>query len=217
VAVGERLFGYPPMSTELVITPTHLTTSGFADDAGHRAALPFAAGVQRYVRCATDPGYDHDLEAEQMRYRPLLFTWFLIDDHLADNDMFGASTVVLGSASSKTAFGTAHLLPRRSGLRVVGSTSNGNAEFFRSLGCDDDVVTYDDVAALPDGPAVFVDMRSNSGVVRPCTTATATIASTRPWLASPTGRSGPARPNPCPVRDRRCFSRPPRARFGAPT
>ena len=36
-----------------------------------------------------------------MLYRPLFFTSFLIDDFLDDNECFGASTVVLASASSK--------------------------------------------------------------------------------------------------------------------
>ncbi len=161
---GERLFGYLPMSTELVITPTRLSGSGLTDGAVHRSGLPPV--YNQYVRCAADPGYDTELEAEQMLYRPLFFTSFLIDDFLVDNDLFGASTVVLSSASSKTAFGTAHLLARRDGVRVVGLTSSGNTEFVRSLGCYDEVATYDHIAALPVGPAVFVDMSGNAAVVR---------------------------------------------------
>ncbi len=164
VVEGERLFGYLPMSTELVITPTHVSEAGLADGAAHRAGLPPV--YNRYARCADDPGYDAGLEAEQMLYRPLFFTSFLIDDFLADNDLFGASIVVLASASSKTAFGTAHLLSQRDDVRVVGLTSSGNAAFVRSLGCYDDVVTYDDITSLPGGRTAFVDMSGNAGVVR---------------------------------------------------
>ena len=101
-----------------------------------------------------------------MLYRPLFFTSFLIDDFLADNAFFGAGTVVLASASSKTAFGTAHLLRGREGVTVVGLTSPGNVAFVEGLGCYDQVVTYDDLASLPSGPAVFVDMSGNAAVVR---------------------------------------------------
>ena len=101
-----------------------------------------------------------------MLYRPLFFTSFLIDDFLADNEFFGASTVVLASASSKTAFGTAHLLGGREGVTVVGLTSPGNVAFVEGLGCYDQVVTYDKIASLPTGPAVFVDMSGSAAVVR---------------------------------------------------
>ena len=164
VSEGERLYGYLPMSTELVIAPTRVGEHGLSDGSSHRAELPPV--YNQYTRCSTDPGYSPDLEAEQMLYRPLFFTSFLIDDFLDDRGFDGASTVVLGSASSKTAFGAAHLLARRGGIRVAGLTSPGNVDFVESLGCYDDVLPYDEAASLPDGPAVFVDMSGNSAVVR---------------------------------------------------
>lgn len=164
VAEGERLFGYLPMSTELVIEPGRVTDSTLLDATAHRAALPVV--YNQYVRCGADPAYSPDAEAEQMLYRPLFLTSFLIDDALDDQDMFGADTVVLGSASSKTAFGTAFLLNRREGVRVVGLTSATNAGFVRSLGCYDQVYTYDEVDDLPDGRVAFVDMSGDTAVVR---------------------------------------------------
>jgi hypothetical protein len=164
VSEGERLFGYLPMPTELVIRPTNVSTGSLTDGAAHRAALPPV--YNNYERCAGTPGYRADQEAEQMLYRPLFFTAFLIDDFLADNEFFGASTVVLASASSKTAFGTAFLLSGREGVTVAGLTSPGNVAFVEGTGCYDQVVTYDDIASLPSGPAVFVDMSGNAAVVR---------------------------------------------------
>jgi hypothetical protein len=72
--------------------------------------------------------------------------------------------VLLSSASSKTAIGLAHLLHTlRKDIRVIGLTSAGNADFVRSLGCYDEVVTYDRITSLPqDQPAAFVDMAGNS-------------------------------------------------------
>jgi hypothetical protein len=164
VGEGERLFGYLPMSTELVIVPTKVSAGSLTDGAAHRAALPVV--YNNYERCSATPGYRVDLESEQMVYRPLFFTSFMIDDFLADNDFFGASTVVLASASSKTAFGTAFLLSGREGVTVVGLTSPGNVAFVEGLGVYDRVVTYDDIASLPSGPTAFVDMSGDSAVVR---------------------------------------------------
>jgi hypothetical protein len=91
---------------------------------------------------------------------------FLVDDYLAENEFFGARAVLLSSASSKTAFGLAHLLHRlRKEVRVIGLTSTGNVDFVRSLGCYDDVVTYESVTSLPpDTPVAYVDMAGNSGL-----------------------------------------------------
>ncbi|HSJ91133.1 MAG TPA: DUF2855 family protein, partial [Ilumatobacter sp.] len=164
VVEGERVFGYLPMSTELVIEPARITEGSLVDSSAQRAALPVV--YNHYTRCAADPGYSPDAEAEQMRYRPLFVTSFLIDDALDDNDVFGAGTVVLGSASSKTAFGTAFLLRRREAVQVLGLTSAANAAFVRSLGCYDGVFTYDEVDDLPDGRVVFVDMSGSADVVR---------------------------------------------------
>lgn len=76
-----------------------------------------------------------------MLLRPLLYTAFLLDDFVADNGRFGASTVVLSSASSKTAAGTAFFLAERGDVEVVGLTSAGNVSFVERLGVYGRVVT----------------------------------------------------------------------------
>ena len=161
---GERLYGYFPMSTELVIEPSRVNDHSVTDGSTHRSALPPV--YNQYARCSGDPGYDPALEAEQMLYRPLFFTSFLIDDFLEDIAFGNTSTVILASASSKTAFGTAHLLAKRDGITIVGLTSAGNVDFVNSLGCYDQVLAYEDTAQLPDGSAVLVDMSGNPDVVR---------------------------------------------------
>jgi hypothetical protein len=165
VARGERVFGYLPMSTHLVVRPDRVTRAGFVDASPHRQALPPV--YNQYTLVAHDPGYRADQEDQQMLFRPLFMTAFLLDDFLADNGCFGARTVILSSASSKTAFGLAFLLRQRSGAcRVVGLTSAGNRAFVERLGCYDQIVTYDQVQSLPsDVPAVFVDMAGNARVV----------------------------------------------------
>jgi len=168
VHVGERFYGYWPIAEEAVLHPRQIDTGGFSDGAEHRRHLPPI--YNRYVRCSADPAYTADREAEQALLRPLFATSFLIDDFLADNGFFGAGTVILSSASSKTAYGTAFCLTQRRGtadaVTVIGLTSPGNLAFTRSLGCYDTVMSYADVpAGLPDDPAVYVDI-SGDGELR---------------------------------------------------
>jgi hypothetical protein len=167
VDVGERFYGYWPIAEEAVLYPRQVDADGFSDGAEHRRHLPPI--YNRYVRCSADPAYTADREAEQALLRPLFATSFLIDDFLRDNEFFGARTVILSSASSKTAYGTAFCLSQRRGtvdaVTVIGLTSPGNIAFTRSLGCYDTVLSYDDVpAGLPDEPAVYVDISGDSAL-----------------------------------------------------
>jgi hypothetical protein len=164
VAVGRRVYGYLPMGTHLVVRPARVGLSGFSDAAPHREGL--AAVYNQISFCDTDPGYDAKQEGQQAVLRPLFITSFLIDDFLDDNGFFGAQRVLLSSASSKTAYGTAFCLARRPARpRIVGLTSPGNAEFTRSLGCYDDVLLYDQVATLErTAPAVYVDFAGNAAL-----------------------------------------------------
>ena len=167
VTEGERVFGYFPMSTHLVVRPVRISRSGFVDGFPHRQTLPTV--YNQYTRVAADPGYAAEHEDQQQLFRPLFMTAFLLEDFIADNDVFGAHAVVLSSASSKTAFGLAFLLRRNRGARceVIGLTSPGNVAFVEKLGCYDRVVTYDRIGSLPpELPVVFVDMAGNGDVVR---------------------------------------------------
>ncbi len=159
---GARVYGYLPMSQELVVAPTRVDERGFVDGAPHRGAM--AATYNHYVRVDADEAYDSAHEDAQMLLRPLFTTAFLLDDYLDDNDRFGASTIVLSSASSKTAAGTAFYLSERNELDVVGLTSPGNAAFVDGLGVYDRVVTYDDIASLGAGPAAFIDIAGSADV-----------------------------------------------------
>lgn len=165
VEPGQRYYGYFPMSAYLVVKPERVGAHGFSDGADHRKGLHPVYNA--YQLTSSDPGYDKAHEDAQMLLRPLFTTSFLIEDFLADNKFFGAEQVVLSSASSKTAFGVAHLLHGRQAPRprVVGLTSPANVAFTQSLGCYDAVVPYDGVSALNSGMKTsFVDMAGNAGV-----------------------------------------------------
>src|SRR6266568_5503760 len=162
VPVGERLFGYFPMATHLVIEATDVSKRGLRDGAAHRQGV--APVYNAYARVSGDPAFAGRQGDYQALLRPLFMLSFLVDDYLAEHEFYGARSVMLSSASSKTAFGLAHLLHTlRKDIRVIGQTSAANTDFVRSLGCYDDVVTYDRVTSLPsDSPVALVDMAGNS-------------------------------------------------------
>lgn len=161
IAKDEILFGYFPMATHLIIEAKNLKRNGFSDGAPHRQNV---SPVYNAYSCVTgDAAFAGQQGDYQALLRPLFMLSFLVDDFLAENDFFGAKTVILSSASSKTAFGLAWLLhSQRKPIRVIGLTSAGNAGFVKSLGCYSDVVSYDDIEKVPTAhPVVFVDMAGN--------------------------------------------------------
>jgi len=161
ITAGESLFGYFPMATHLVIEAADVSKRGLRDAAAHRQGV--AAVYNAYARVSGDPAFAGRQGDYQALLRPLFMLSFLVDDFLAEHEFYGARSLMLSSASSKTAFGLAHLLHLRKGIKVIGLTSAANTDFVKSLGCYDEVVTYDNVKSLPvDSPVAFVDMAGNS-------------------------------------------------------
>ncbi|WP_249166547.1 DUF2855 family protein [Bradyrhizobium sp. JYMT SZCCT0428] len=161
VAVGETLFGYFPMATHLVIEAADVTKRGLRDGAAHRQVA--APVYNAYARVSGDPAFTGKQGDYQALLRPLFMLSFLVDDFLAENDFYGARRVMLSSASSKTAYGLAHLLHRRDGIKVIGLTSAPNVAFVKSLGCYDEVVTYDAVTSIPADSPVTLNGRVGPG------------------------------------------------------
>ncbi len=166
VATGGRYYGWFPMArfVDLTVSPT---SDGLRDDGEHR--LAHAPVYRSYVETGHDPMYPQvdadrlgDAEDRHALLRGLFLTSFLADCFFADQGYYGTDAVVVLSASSKTAVGFAQRASERGIGRVVGVTSDRNAEFVGSLGWYTDVVTYDDIAALPAVDAVSVDMAGDS-------------------------------------------------------
>jgi hypothetical protein len=164
IAVGERLYGYLPMSTHLVLQPERVGGRSFSDGTPHRRVLPGA--YQHYSRVSNDPRHKAVHEDLHALLMPLFITSFLIDDFLAENALFGARAVALSSASSKTALGVAFLLKQHRRCEVIGLTSPRNAAFCARLGCYDRIVGYDDLRSIEaDLSTVFVDMAGNGALL----------------------------------------------------
>lgn len=160
LATGERFYGYWPIASHLVVQPVRISERGFYDGAEHR--LQLTSAYNQYQRISSDAAYRAADEDYQMLLRPLFITSFMLADFLGDNDFFGARQVVISSASSKTAYGTAFCLESNPRVELIGLTSAGNTGFVEQLGCYARAVEYADVERLdPALPTLYVDFSGN--------------------------------------------------------
>jgi len=163
VEVGKVIYGFLPITQSFDMTPAKLFPNGFSDGATHRQDLHGL--YNRYTFIDSDPSFGMNKDLQPL-LRPLFTTSFLIDDFLDDENFFGAEQVLVLSASSKTALGTAYCLKARGGIKVTGLTSGGNKAFTEKTGFYDEVQTYDTITDLnPDVKTVVVDMSGNAGVI----------------------------------------------------
>jgi hypothetical protein len=84
---------------------------------------------------------------------------------LGDNGFFGAKRLVISSASSKTAFGTAFCLQGQADVEMVALTSPRNRAFVEGLSCYQRSVTYDELDTLDTGtPTLYVDFSGDDAL-----------------------------------------------------
>jgi NADPH:quinone reductase-like Zn-dependent oxidoreductase len=161
VAAGERMYGYFPLARSVVLRPATKTALGFNVDRG-----PLPDVYNQYTLTRSDPFHLPGREEAMLVFRPLVLTGILLDDFIADgNDWFGAGSVLIASASSKTSIGLAAMLAKRPGHEVVGLTSARHAAFVKSLGFYSRVVTYDAIGEIaPGAAAVLVDVAGDARV-----------------------------------------------------
>lgn len=162
VPVGRRVFGYFPIATHLTLRPSAVTSRSFVDGAAHRGEVPRVYNL--YELWSDRP--DSRLDSLVMLFRALFITSYTAVDHLRGRDLLGAEQLVISSASSKTAYGVAHCLADVPG-RKVALTSPRNVAFVESLGCYDEVLTYDDLESLDAGRStVYVDLAADAALRR---------------------------------------------------
>lgn len=162
---GDRLFGYFPMASHLVMAPEKVKETRLHDGAAHRSGLPPV--YNSYARTKAEPQFDKEMEDERMVLFPLYATSFCIYDFLKDNGWFGAEQVIIPSASSKTAIGCAYAIAAdETAPRLVGVTSPRNKTAVEKLKLYAGVVTYDNIDAIDASkPAVIVDMSGDGAVL----------------------------------------------------
>jgi hypothetical protein len=166
IDVGERIFGYFPPATTLVVQPERISAATFIDSTAHRSQLP--VGYNTYRRVEAEPNYNPALDNERMLLWPLLVTSFCLWDALQKNDWYGAKQLVIGSASSKTAIGLAYAIDSDAAAPgAIGLTSQRNLEFVRELGIYKEGIAYDDLSKIDEAlPTVIVDMSGNLDVLK---------------------------------------------------
>ncbi|MBD2841594.1 DUF2855 family protein [Erythrobacter rubeus] len=164
IAVGERVYGYLPMASHLDVRPGSVSAGSFMDTTDYRQ--PMSPIYNQYSRLADDPEHDPAREAERMIFGPLFKTGFLIEYFMRNESWFEASQLIVTSASSKTAMGLASVAKQNSpGIKRVGLTSAGNADFVEGTGLYDKVYTYDEVGMMPISDSVIVDFAGNSALL----------------------------------------------------
>jgi Protein of unknown function (DUF2855) len=154
---GRRVFGLVPMGRYVTVRPAPHSI-GFADASPHRAEL---APVYNQYLSVEGEGDDAALVM-----RPLFGTSLLLDLVLSEAGFDDAHTVVMTSASSKTAYGLAHLLRQRP-VETVGLTSAARRDWVEGIGLYDTVLAYEDLGDLkaPEG-GVLVDFAGDRGTIR---------------------------------------------------
>ena len=163
VSVGERVWGFFPMGTHLVINAGQCNPFSFSDVSEHREGL--APIYAQFQRAAANPIYEGPREGQDCLLRGLFLTSWLCEDALFEADYHGAGDCLITSASSKTSIALGFAVKDRGHARAIAVTSERNRAFCEGLGCYDLVVTYDEVGNLDTEPgAVLVDMAGNAGV-----------------------------------------------------
>lgn len=170
IKIGERYYGYFPMSDYLTVSPQKINTFGFSDGAAHRREL--APIYNYYSRTAADPTFNEQTEAYIPIIKPLFATSFLIYHYLKKENFFDAEQILLTSASSKTGLALAFMLKQNQdtdGKKIVGLTSERNVEFVKSTGYYDEVMTYEAYQAqLSADAAAMVDFAGNAAFLKNC-------------------------------------------------
>ncbi|WP_416878243.1 DUF2855 family protein [Litorimonas sp.] len=163
VSAGQKIYGFFPIVDQFDIKPVDISPMGFQDGNDHRKKLHSL--YNRYTFTDADPSFDLHQDLQPI-LRPLFTTSFLIDDFLAEKNYFEAEQILILSASSKTALGTAFCAKQRGAVKVAGLTSEGNKDFTKGTGFYDKVETYDTITDLnPDIKTVVVDMSGNGKVL----------------------------------------------------
>lgn len=151
IAEGTRVYGFLPTSSHVVVA-ARKTPDGF-DDAGTDRDF-MHPWYRRYVEVAERTPVDSQIAL----FRPLFPAAFTFDEFLVRNDYFGAGTVVITSASTKTAVALASLLAKRPRIATLAVTSPENVGWVEGLDRYDAVTSYEALSpAQVDGAVVYAD------------------------------------------------------------
>lgn len=167
IEVGERVWGFFPYTNYHRIEAGHVTSSSFKDIGLHRAK--HAPVYCQFDKASANPLYDNAREGQDSLLRGLFMTSWLVEDFLNENSAFGAELCLITSASSKTSIALAFAVKQRGQMKSIAITSEKNRAFCESLGCYDEVHSYQQIEQLDaSAPAVIVDMAGSAATLAQC-------------------------------------------------
>ena len=159
IPVGSRYFGFVPIGTHHTVEAWP-TSRGFVDTGPGRAFMPV---WYRTFQRAAEPD---DLDDQRAVFRPIFPASFNLAGFIAGLADDGIKSVLITSASSRTAVGLADLLARDGDLPTVGLTSAANRDVAAGIGCYDSVACYHELATVSVlAPAVLVDLTGSHRVI----------------------------------------------------
>jgi len=165
IKTGERLWGFFPMASHLVIEAGKVSKMGFYDVAPYRENL--APLYSYFERVAASPTYVEALEDYDILLRGLFTTSWLINDFFYDNEFFNAEQFLITSASSKTSIALAFAIKQSGHSKTIGITSSSRVDYVKSLNIYDNVISYDEVETLNSKSAsLLVDMAGNQHTLK---------------------------------------------------
>jgi NADPH:quinone reductase-like Zn-dependent oxidoreductase len=129
VDTGSRYFGFVPIGQTFDVTPARAGARGFVDAAPHRAGKSII--YNQYLDTRTDPAYVAAFEEQQALVRPLYASGWWVAERVR---LEAPETVLISSASSKTAMAAAHRLRRSGAASLVALTSTRHAALRRRHG-----------------------------------------------------------------------------------
>ncbi len=158
IPVGDRLFGYFPPASHLKMKATHVSDRQFVDGAAHRSKLPKGYNLYRRVKAEAD--YTPETDKMRALLYPLYLTSYCIWDFLKEQNWYGATQILVLSASSKTSIGVGYAMQADDSTpNVIGVTSSRNLETVQNLKLYDESRSYDDIKAIStEKPTLIIDM-----------------------------------------------------------
>ena len=157
-AVGSTVTGYLPMATHVAVRAEPVDAGLLTIDEPRAGMLPI---YRRLTLEAANPSRtEREIDVDTVMLAVFPFAAVLADDLQRD----GALTVVVSSASSRSAASLSRLLVNR-GVDVFGLTSTRNRSAVESFGAYTGVFTYAEVDRLPaTADTVYVDVAGSAEV-----------------------------------------------------
>lgn len=154
-AVGSTFTGYVPMATHVAVQARPVDDDLLAMDEPRSLMLPI---YRRLISVTAELGWgEHEIDIDTVMLPVFPFAALLAHDLTRD----GARSVVISSASSRSAAALSRVLGNH-GVEVIGLTSDRNRSAVESFGVYTHVLTYNDIADLPNlTDVVYVDLAGN--------------------------------------------------------